>query len=427
MSAFTTLESVAADGIFALLMAYQQDPHPNKVSLGVGVYKTNEGQNYTLPCVREAMKVLADDPTFDHDYLPLAGFAPLIANARKIVLGQDSPCPASQIASIQTISGTGALHTGARFLYEQLPPVSSGARDGTDDNVRRIWLSNPTWGNHHLIFEHAITARASAPVAQRFYPYYDPATCGLDFDGMVGTLETEARKGDIVLLHACAHNPTGVELNRDQWTRVAQICKAKGLFPFFDIAYQGFATGDLDRDAWAIRHFAEQGLEMVVAQSFSKNLGLYGQRVGALYVLCADEATAKKAQSQILEIQRSEISMPPAYGAKLANLVMSDERLAQQWRQDMKEMSGRIIAMRQALFEELTALGTPGSWRHIVDQVGMFSYTGLSVEQVRKLREEYHIYMLDSSRASISGLTTKNVQYVAKAIDAVVRETTKAQ
>lgn len=346
------------------------------------------------------MKLLAEDPTFDHDYLPLAGYAPLIAHAKRIVFGPDLPVPFSNIASIQTISGTGAVHTAARFLFEQLPPISSTSPGQT---TRRIWISNPTWGNHHTIFEHAVTSKASSPIEQKFYPYYDPNTCSLDFKGLVDTLERESNNGDIILLHACAHNPTGIEPNRDQWKVIADICKRKGLFPFFDIAYQGFASGDLDRDAWAIREFTAQGLECAVAQSFSKNLGLYGQRVGVLHIVCADEDTAKKAATQTVEIQRSEISMPPSYGARVANVVLSDPELSRQWREDMKEMSGRIISMRQALFDELTALGTPGSWKHIVEQVGMFSYTGLTVEQIRKLREQYHIYLLDSSRASISG------------------------
>ncbi|KAI5304985.1 hypothetical protein KEM56_005550 [Ascosphaera pollenicola] len=424
MTAFTTLQSLPTDPIFAILMAYNADPHPSKVSLGVGVYKTDEAQNYTLPSVRQAMKLLSEDPTFDHDYLPLAGYAPFIAHAREIIFGPDSPVPSSHVASIQTISGTGAVHTATRFLFEQLPPISTTS---PGQETRRIWVSNPTWGNHHVIFEHGVTARASSPIEQEFYPYYEPNTCSLDFRGLVDTLEREGKKGDIILLHACAHNPTGIEPNRDQWQTIADICKRKGLFPFFDIAYQGFASGDLDRDAWAIRLFAAQGLEIAVAQSFSKNLGLYGQRVGALHIVCADDVTAKKAATQILEIQRSEISMPPSYGARIADMVFSTPALNKQWKEDLKEMSGRIVATRQALFDELTALGTPGSWKHIVDQVGMFSYTGLTVEQIRKLREQYHIYLLDSSRASISGINTKNVKYIAKAIDAVVRETTKDQ
>lgn len=258
------------------------------------------------------------------------------------------------------------------------------------------------------------------------YPYFSPQTKGLDFDGMVSAIES-AQEGSIILLHACAHNPTGVDPTRDQWTQLATLLRKKRHFPFFDCAYQGFASGDLENDAWAIRYFVEQGFEMCVAQSFAKNFGLYGERAGAFHFVTGpspDAAdTIARISSQLAILQRSEISNPPAYGARIASLVLNDPKLFAEWEANLRTMSGRIKDMRAALRRKLEELGTPGTWKHITDQIGMFSFTGLYEKQVMRLREDAHVYMTKNGRISMAGLNTGNVEYFAEAMDRVVRET----
>ncbi|KAK2783495.1 hypothetical protein FQN52_009615 [Onygenales sp. PD_12] len=417
-SQFGALEIAPYDEVFALMGAFAADSHPQKVSLGAGVYRDDEAKSWRLPIVKKVEKLLWEDPTFDHEYLSIPGYQPFFEAARDLVFGPDSPIPSSRIASVQTISGTGANHIGARLLTDQLPLLPSTAARP----VRKIWISDPTWANHHLIWDLVAAGTTGNALEIALYPYYHASTCSFDFDGMIRTLESNAQKGDIILLHACAHNPTGLDPTRAQWLEIASLCQRKGVFPFFDSAYQGFASGDLDNDAWAIREFASRGVEMCVAQSFSKNLGLYGQRIGAFHLICHNEDAARRARSQIMELQRGEISTPPSYGARVAAYVLTNPTYIKEWKKDLAVMSGRINAMRHALYDELCRLQTPGSWEHIINQIGMFSYTGLTKEQIKTLREEYHIYMLDSGRASISGLNTKNVKYVASAFDAVVRK-----
>lgn len=312
------------------------------------------------------------------------------------------------MTSVQTISGTGACHLGALFLARFYK------------GNRTVYLSNPTWANHNQIF-----SNVGVPIAQ--YPYFDKKTKGLDFDGMKKTLG-DAPEGSIILLHACAHNPTGVDPTEAQWREIADVMRSKKHFPFFDTAYQGFASGDLDRDASAIRYFAEQGFELVVAQSFAKNFGLYGERAGCFHFVTAptggaDAAeTVKRVASQLAILQRSEISNPPIYGARVASTVLNDDALFAEWKENLRTMSGRIITMRKELRAKLEALGTPGTWNHITDQIGMFSFTGLSEAQVLKLREDAHVYMTKNGRISMAGLNTRNIDYFAKAVDKVVRE-----
>lgn len=246
----------------------------------------------------------------------------------------------------------------------------------------------------------------------------------LDFEGMQSAIES-APKGSIILLHACAHNPTGVDLTQDQWKQIAKVMKQKELLPFFDCAYQGFASGDLAQDNFSIRHFIDQGFELVIAQSFAKNFGLYGQRAGAFHFVANPSSGAKdvvtRVKSQLQYLQRSEISNPPIYGAKIASIVLNDPKLFSQWEEDLKTMSGRIIDMRKSLKSELDRLETPGNWDHITGQIGMFSFTGLTEPQVMELRNKWHVYMTKNGRISMAGLNTGNVKYFAEAVDDVVR------
>lgn len=327
-----------------------------------------------------------------------------------MILGADSPAiRENRVTSFQTISGTGAVHLGGLFLSKFYNKAANP----------RVYLSNPTWANHNQIF-----SNVHLPLAT--YPYFSKQTKGLDFTGMLSAIQT-APDGSIILLHACAHNPTGVDPSQDQWKQIATVMRSKGHFPFFDCAYQGFASGDLAKDAWAVRYFVEQGFELCIAQSYAKNFGLYGERAGCFHFVtspASDAATtAARIGSQLAILQRSEISNPPAYGARIAALVLNDPKLFALWEDNLREMSGRIISMRTALRQKLEQLNTPGTWNHITDQIGMFSFTGLTEQQVLKLREVAHIYMTKNGRISMAGLNTNNVEYVAEAINKVVRET----
>ena len=278
-------------------------------------------------------------------------------------------------------------------------------------------MSSPTWANHNQIF-----TNVNLPIKN--YPYFSAKTKMLDFDGMISALQS-APDGSIILLHACAHNPTGVDPSQDQWRKIAEIMRKRSLFPFFDCAYQGFASGDLAQDNFAIRHFIEQGFEMVIAQSFAKNFGLYGQRAGAFHFVASPigspQDTVKRVASQLAILQRSEISNPPIYGAKIASIVLNDKQLFSEWEENLRTMSGRIIEMRKSLKKELDRLETPGTWDHITSQIGMFSFTGLTEPQVMEVRKKWHVYMTKNGRISMAGLNTGNVKYFAEAVDDVVR------
>ena len=316
----------------------------------------------------------------------------------------------SQVVSFQTISGTGAVHLGALFLARFYPRSSSQA----------VYFSSPTWANHNQIF-----SNVQLPIET--YPYFSASTKGLDFHGMLAAIES-ARPGSIILLHACAHNPTGVDPTREQWKEIARLITEKKHFPFFDCAYQGFASGNLESDAWAVRYFLEQGFEMCVAQSFAKNFGLYGERAGAFHFVTGPgpdaSNTIQRIASQLAILQRSEISNPPAYGARIASTILNDPKLFGEWEANLRTMAGRIKDMRSSLREKLESLnGKEGSWKHITDQIGMFSFTGLTASQTLRLKDEFHVYMTKNGRISMAGLNTGNVAYVAKSIDQVARET----
>lgn len=323
-----------------------------------------------------------------NEYLSIDGHPDLTSAAQKLLMGADSPAIRDQrVSSFQTISGTGAVHLGGSFLARFHPGHPA------------VYLSSPTWANHNQIFDNV-----GLSVGQ--YPYFHPQTKGLDIDGMLAGLRA-APAGSVVLLHPCAHNPTGVDPTQDQWQQIAAVMRDRGHFPFFDCAYQGFASGDLVRDSWAIRFFVDQGFELVIAQSFAKNFGLYGQRTGVFHFVAAPgpdaRATANNVGTQLSILQRSEISNPPAYGAYLAGRILNDPQLFAMWEADLRTMSGRIIDMRKGLRQRLEAKGTPGSWQHITDQIGMFSFTGLTEAQVKILRDQFHIYMV-STRGVITPL-----------------------
>ncbi|RUP38692.1 putative aspartate aminotransferase, cytoplasmic [Jimgerdemannia flammicorona] len=357
-SFFEQVPLAPPDVIFHLTATYKADTFPQKVNLGVGAYRTDKGKPWTLPVVKKADEILHNDPNLDHEYLPIKGIPTFTAASAKLMLGADSVAiKERRVAGAQSISGTGAIHLGALFLSKYYPKGAVA------------FVSNPTWANHKAIFNNV-----GIEVAD--YPYWNPATRGLDIDGFLGALNA-APNGSIIVLHACAHNPTGVDPSHEQWTAIADVMQAKKHFPFFDCAYQGFASGDLAADSWSVRHFVDRGFEIFVGQSYAKNFGLYGERCGCLTAVTRDTVTAKRVDSQFEKLQRSEISNPPAYGARLVNIVLNDPVLFAEWESDLRTMSGRIIDMRDKLYKKLIELDTPGQWNHIVDQIGMFSFTGL--------------------------------------------------
>ncbi|KAI4093472.1 MAG: hypothetical protein LQ344_002885 [Seirophora lacunosa] len=399
------------DPLFGLMTAYRKDTFEKKVDLGIGAYRDNNAKPWVLPVIKKAEAILQKDPNLNHEYLPITGLADFTSAAQKLVLGADSSAiREKRVTSLQTISGTGAIHLGGLFLSKfYMRP-----------NDQAIYVSSPTWANHNQIF-----SNVNLPIKP--YPYFSPQTKGLDYDGMRDTISS-APEGSIILLHACAHNPTGVDPTRAQWADIATVIRSRKHFPFFDCAYQGFASGDLENDAWAVRYFVEQGFELCIAQSFAKNFGLYGERAGAFHFVTGPgpdaESTIGRIGSQLTILQRSEISNPPAYGARVASLVLNDAELFKEWEANLRTMAGRIIDMRKALRAKLEELnGKEGSWKHITDQIGMFSFTGLTEAQVLKVREDAHIYMTKNGRISMAGANTGNVEYIAKAIEKVVRET----
>ncbi|KAK2611851.1 hypothetical protein N8I77_005172 [Diaporthe amygdali] len=403
-SVFSSIKAIPYDEAYQVTAALAADKTPTKVDLGAGVYKDENGLPWTLPSVKEAIARLPDD----HTYLPQSGFPPFLNGARSLMFGDLPNDQDARLSSIQTASGSHACHAGAIFL------IKNGLKP------KNVFISDPSWMNHALIWE-----CADSTVTRKLYPYYHAATRSLDFEGMIASLE-KSQPGDVVILQACAHNPTGLDPTKEQWVAIADICERKKLFPFFDSAYQGFASGNFDDDAWAIRYFASRpSMEMAVAQSFSKNFGLYGERVGALHILASEPGVKPAVQSQLVRVLRSEISSGTAFGSRVAAEVLDHSELKTRFLEENKKMSSRIKSMRAALVVELERLGTPGDWSHITNQIGMFSYTGLTAQQVQELRQKHHIYLFSSGRASIAGLNSNNVARVAAAINSVVLEKTQ--
>ena len=396
------LEPQGLDAIKQLTIAFQQDTHSGKILLGEGVYKDENGKPVVLKSVREAEKRIYD-ANLDHEYAAVTGVQSFINLAQKLALGENNTAlKEERVAGVQTISGTGGLRLGANFLAKFVPR-------GT-----KVFMPEPTWGNHPAIF------KAAGLEDIQYYRYFDKKTSGLDLDGLVADLKAAPEKS-IVLLHACAHNPTGVDPTPDQWKKISQVTKERGHILFFDLAYQAFASGDAATDAGAVRSFIEDGHLPLVVQSFAKNFGLYGERVGALSIVTASKKEATAVNSQLAIIIRAMYSNPPVYGARLVSTILGDSGLKAQWEKDVKVMADRIIQCRASLVKALKDVGSTRDWSHITNQIGMFAFSGLTGEQVDKLKNEYHIYMTRDGRMSISGLNEKNIPIVAKAIHEVTK------
>ncbi|XP_063047691.1 aspartate aminotransferase, cytoplasmic isoform X1 [Engraulis encrasicolus] len=408
MSAFAEVPQAAPVAVFKLTADFRDDKDSKKVNLGVGAYRTDEGQPWVLPVVKRVEKLLVEDNSLNHEYLPILGLPEFRSNASKIALGDDSPAiKENRVGAVQCLGGTGALKIGAEFLRRWY--------NGTDNLKTPVYVSAPTWENHNAVFGQA------GFVDVRPYHYWDAENRGLDIKGFLGDMEA-APEHSIFVLHACAHNPTGTDPTQDQWKQIAEVMKRRNLFVFFDSAYQGFASGCLDKDAWAVRYFISEGFEMFCAQSFSKNFGLYNERVGNLTVVCQDSEKLTRVLSQMEKIVRVTWSNPPSQGARIVATTITTPELFQEWKDNVKTMADRVLLMRAQLREKLIALGTPGTWDHITQQIGMFSFTGLNPKQVEYMIKEKHIYLMASGRINMCGLTTKNIDYVAESIhDAVTK------
>lgn len=410
---FTEIKELPPDPLFGLKARYVADARDDKVDLGIGAYRDNSGKPWILPAVRKAERKLIDSPGYNHEYLLITGYEPFLVEAAKVILGSDSPAiKAGSVVSQQSLSGTGALHLAGSFLktfYAGNPT---------------IFLSKPTWANHNQIF-------TSLGLDVQTYPYWDAENKKLDIDGYLRAIDS-APKGSIFLLHACAHNPTGLDPTGEEWDAILKAIARNKHVPLFDSAYQGFASGNLDKDAAPIRNAISSGVfdcPIFICQSFAKNVGMYGERVGALHVVMpGEEALLQRAiKSQLNKLTRSEILNPPAYGAKVVATILTDSDLRAQWEEDLVTMSLRIIKMRQELRRRLQELGTPGTWDHITNQTGMFSFTGMTPEMVSRLEKVHGVYLVGSGRASVAGLNDGNVAKVAEAMDEVIRHCSKSK
>lgn len=388
------------DAILGLVTAFNEDPNPKKVSLSVGAYRDSAGKPFVLPSVKEAERRVIE-ANMNKEYAGITGLPDFAKLAIRFALGADSPLLADgRVASVQTLSGTGACRVIGEFYSRFL---GKGAP---------IYVPDPTWGNH-------IPIMRDAGLEVRKYRYASGTK--LDLDGMLQDL-AEAPDGSAVMLHSCAHNPTGIDPSNEQWVQISKALKGRSLAVFFDSAYQGFASGDAEADAFAIRQFVKDGHSFALAQSFAKNFGLYGERVGLLSVVCADADEAKRVDSQLKLVIRPMYSNPPIHGARIVAAVLSDPELEAKWRAECKEMADRIIAMRAALRNALAAAGSTRDWSHVTDQIGMFCYSGMTKEQVARLRDEYSIYITGDGRISMAGVTDANVEYVAGAMAEVTKD-----
>ena len=395
---FTAVEMAPRDPILGLNEQFAADTHPQKVNLGVGVYYDDKGKLPLLQCVQAAEKLMADKPS-PRGYLPIDGIAAYDSAVKSLVFGaQSEPVTAGRVATIQAIGGTGGLKVGADFLKRLKPHA-------------KVMISDPSWENHRALFTNAgFTVEA--------YPYYDAAQRGIHFDGMLAALNA-AEAGTIVVLHACCHNPTGYDITAAQWDQVIAAVKARDLVPFLDMAYQGFGHG-IAEDGAVIGKFVAAGLSFFVSTSFSKSFSLYGERVGALSVLCQSKEEADRVLSQLKIAIRTNYSNPPIHGGAVVAAVLNTPALRQQWEQELAEMRVRIKAMRQSLVDGLKAAGVAQDMGFITTQIGMFSYSGLNKDQMVRLRSEFGVYGTDTGRMCVAALNSGNIGHVCASIAKVL-------
>lgn len=397
-SLFGAIEMAPRDPILGITEAYNADKNPGKTNLGVGVYYDDNGKVPLLECVKKAEAQMMEKLA-PRTYLPIEGLAAYDKAVQELVFGADSAIIAEKRAvTAQAIGGTGALKLGADFLKRFAP----GAE---------VWISDPSWENHRALFE-------SAGFKVNNYPYYDAATRGVNFAGMLDALKTMPA-GSIVVLHACCHNPTGADLTEDQWTQVIEVVTGRGLIPFLDMAYQGFGDG-IEADGKVVRRFADAGGPLFVSNSFSKSFSLYGERVGALSIVAASAEEAARVLSQLKRVVRTNYSNPPTHGGQVVATVLSTPELRQLWEEELAAMRVRIKEMRKELVEKLKAKAPGQNFDFVIQQRGMFSYSGLTKEQVGRLRDEFSIYAVDTGRICVAALNSRNIDPVVDAIAKVL-------
>ena len=398
MSLFSAVEMAPRDPILGLNEQFAADTNPAKVNLGVGVYYDDNGKLPLLQCVQAAEKTMMDSPK-PRGYLPIDGIAAYDAAVKSLVFGAGSePVTSGRVATVQAIGGTGGLKVGADFLKR----LSPGAK---------VMISDPSWENHLALF-------TNAGFKVESYPYYDAASRSVNFAGMLRALNA-APAGTIVVLHACCHNPTGYDITSDQWDQVVAACKARELTPFLDMAYQGFGYG-ITEDGAAVQKFVAAGMDFLVSTSFSKSFSLYGERVGALSVLCESKDEAARVLSQLKIVIRTNYSNPPTHGGAVVAAVMADPALRALWEKELGDMRVRIKGMRQKLVDGLQAAGIAQDMSFITRQIGMFSYSGMSKEQMVRLRNEFGVYGTDTGRMCVAALNSKNIDYVCASIAKVI-------
>lgn len=395
---FSAVEMAPRDPILGITEAYVADKNPAKVNLGVGVYYDDNGKVPLLKCVQEAeAKLLAQQ--LPRNYVPIDGVAAYDKAVQELVFGADNPVIQEKRAlTVQALGGTGALKLGADFIKRLRPGAA-------------IWISNPSWENHRALFE-------SAGFTVKTYRYYKPETRGVDFEGMIADLQG-APAGDVILLHACCHNPTGADLSPEQWGEVIKVLQAQNLVPFLDMAYQGFGDG-IAEDGAVVRRFTEAGGPLFVSNSFSKSISLYGERIGALSIVATDAAEAARVLSQMKRVVRTNYSSPPLHVGSVVAMTLTDPALRKLWEDELATMRVRIKEMRKLLVEKLKQKSPSHNFDFVIKQRGMFSYSGLTKEQVDRLRDEYSIYAIDTGRICIAALNTKNIDYVTDAIAKVL-------
>jgi aspartate aminotransferase len=395
---FETLKPLPPDAILGIMTLFRADPSPDKIDLSVGVYQDEHGRTPVLPSVKRAERAILEKQD-TKTYVAIAGNAAFNRGIEELLYGKNHPAlAAGRVATVQTPGGSGGLSVAGHLIARAQPNA-------------RVYTSEPTWPNHQPLLK-------MAGLALDTYPYYDYARHRVDFEPMLARLE-KANAGEVVLLHGCCHNPCGADLTREQWQALAQVCERRGLVPFIDIAYQGLAEG-LDEDAYGVRLMAERLPEVVVVTSCSKNLGLYRERVGAASVVSASAEAAKVTAANLANVARGLYSMPPDHGAAIVGHILGDAELRAQWTAELGEMRTRLNSLRRLLVDKLAARKTPMDFSFIARERGMFSFLGITKEQVIRLREEFHVYMVESSRINVAGINHGNVDRVADAIAAVL-------
>ena len=397
-SPLAAVEMAPKDPILGVTETFNADKNPHKVNLGVGIYYDDNGKVPLLECVRQAENQLAEKSA-PRSYLPIDGLPAYDRVVRELVFGADSAAlKDNRIITVQTLGGTGGLKVGADFLRRLLPQS-------------QVWISDPSWENHRALFE-------NAGFTVNNYPYYDAPSHGINFDGMLRSLKT-LPSGSIVVLHACCHNPTGVDLSATQWAEVIETVVSRGLMPFVDIAYQGFGDG-IDADGEVVRRFAQAGCPVFVSNSFSKSFSLYGERIGSLSVVASDTAEAARVLSQLKRIVRTNYSNPPTHGGQIVATVLTSPELRAMWEKELGQMRDRIRDMRRQLVDKLRTRLPKSDFGFVTKQRGMFSYSGLSKEAVTRLREEFSVYAIDTGRICVAALNSRNLDHVTDAVAKVI-------